>query len=177
MLGGGNGERRHLLVASVCGAVRSFRRDRRRRAAHKVSPGGKTDLNDCEWMKALARHWLIACNCVPPRPVRDLRDLTRYRRKLSQAQAMEHNRLIKLLEIANIKLAEVISEVFGVSGRATLQAPIKGTQTLAEMAVQAQRRMRLKMAALQDGHSGTRAGRVSPLPTAQAVQPDQAGGS
>ena len=57
----------------------------------KNVPGRKTDVKDCEWISDLARHGLIAKSFVPPRPIRDLRDLTRYRRKLSQTQAAERN--------------------------------------------------------------------------------------
>jgi transposase len=70
----------------------------------KNVPGRKTDVKDCEWISDLAHHGLIARSFMPLRPIRDLRDLTRYRRKLSQTQAAERNRLIKLLESANIKL-------------------------------------------------------------------------
>jgi transposase len=75
--------------------------------AHHIKnvPGRKTDAKDCEWISDLARHGLIAASFVPPRSIRDLRDLTRYRRKLVEAQAAERNRLIKLLESASIKLA------------------------------------------------------------------------
>jgi len=76
----------------------------------KNVPGRKTDVKDWEWISDLARHGLIARSFVPPRPIRDLRDLTRYRRKLSQTQASERNRLIKLLESASIKLSGLISE-------------------------------------------------------------------
>jgi hypothetical protein len=79
--------------------------------------GRKTDVKDCEWISDLARHGLIARSFVPPRPIRDLRDLTRYRSKPSQVQAAERNRLIQLLESGNIKLSGLISDVFGVSGR------------------------------------------------------------
>jgi transposase len=114
----------------------------------KNVPGRKTDVKDCEWISDLARHGLIARSFVPPRPIRDLRDLTRYRRKLSQAQASERNRLIKLLESANIKLSGLISDVFGVSGQAMLLALIEGQQTPAEMAQHARKRMRRKVDAL-----------------------------
>ena len=67
------------------------------------------------------RHGLIAKSFVPPRPLRELRELLRYRRKLVESQAAERNRLLKLLETANIKLASVASDVFGVSGRAMLR--------------------------------------------------------
>jgi len=125
--------------------------------AHHIKnvPGRKTDVKDCDWISDLARHGLIANSFVPPRPIRDLRDLTRYRRKLVEAQAAERNRLIKLLESASIKLSGVISDVFGVSGRAMLRALIEGDQSPAEMAQLAQRRMKRKqpeLARALDGH-------------------------
>ena len=125
--------------------------------AHHIKnvPGRKTDVKDCEWISDLARHGLIANSFVPLRPIRDLRDLTRYRRKLVEAQAAERNRLIKLLESAGIKLSGVISDVFGVSGRAMLRALIEGDQSPAEMARLAQRRMKRKqpeIARALDGH-------------------------
>ena len=81
-------------------------------------PGRKTDVKDSEWIADLVRHGLIAKSYVPPRPLRELRELLRYRRKLVESQVAERNRLLKLLETANIKLASVASDVFGVSGRA-----------------------------------------------------------
>ena len=81
---------------------------------------------------------------MPPRPIRELRDLTRYRRKLVEAQAAERNRLIRLLESASIKLSGVVSDVFGVSGRAMLRALIEGVQSPADMAQLARGRMRRK---------------------------------
>ena len=87
-------------------------------------PGRKTDVKDSEWIADLVRQ--IAKSFVPPRPLRELRELLRYRRKLVESQAAERNRLLKLLETANIKLASVASDVFGVSGRAMLRALIEG---------------------------------------------------
>src|SRR3954470_19439698 len=78
----------------------------------KNVPGRKTDVKDCEWISDLARHGLIARSFVPPRPIRDLRDLTRYRRKLSQVPSADGKRLIRLLESATIKLSGLISDVF-----------------------------------------------------------------
>lgn len=125
--------------------------------AHHIKnvPGRKTDVKDCEWISDLARHGLIANSFVPPRPIRDLRELTRYRRKLVQAQAAERNRLIKLLESASIKLAGVIADIFGVSGRDMVRALIEGDQSPAEMAQLARRRMKRKqpdIARALDGH-------------------------
>ena len=79
-------------------------------------------MKDSEWIADLVRHGLIAKSYVPPRPLRELRELLRYRRKLVESQAAERNRLLKLLETANIKLASVASDVFGVSSRAMLRA-------------------------------------------------------
>jgi transposase len=119
--------------------------------AHHIKnvPGRKTDVKDCEWIADLARHGLIAPSFVPPAPVRELRDLTRYRRKLSEAGASERNRLLKLLETANIKLAGVASDVFGVSGRAMLRALIAGGASPEEMAQLARGRLRRKLGELE----------------------------
>jgi len=92
---------------------------------------------------------MIAKSFVPPAPIRELRDLTRYRRKLSEAGATERNRLLKLLETANIKLAGVASDVFGVSGRHMLQALIAGEASPAEMAQLARGKLRRKLGELE----------------------------
>jgi transposase len=110
----------------------------------KNVPGRKTDVKDCEWIADLARHGLIARGFIPPRPIRDLRELNRYRRKLSQAQAGERNRLIKVLETAGNKLAGVASNALGVSGRAMLRALIEGEATAETMAGLARGRLRRK---------------------------------
>ena len=73
----------------------------------KKVPGRKTDVKDAEWIADLLCHGLLRSSFVPPKPIRELRDLTRYRRKLVESQAAERNRLLKLLETANIKLASV----------------------------------------------------------------------
>src|SRR3954462_1493220 len=111
-------------------------------------PGRKTDVKDAEWIADLVRHGLIAKSFVPPAPLRELRDLVRYRRKLIEAQAAERNRLLRLLETANIKLASVMSDVFGVSGRAMLKALIAGSATPEEMADLAKGQLRRKRADL-----------------------------
>jgi transposase len=121
----------------------------------KNVPGRKTDVKDCEWIANLARHGLIARSFVPPRAIRDLRELTRYRRKLVEAESAERNRLIKLLESAGIKLAGVVSDVFGVSGRAMLHALIDADQSPAEMAKLARGRMRRKLTELEQALHGT----------------------
>jgi transposase len=111
-------------------------------------PGRKTDVKDAEWIADLVRHGLIAKSFVPPRPLRELRDLLRYRRKLVESQAAERNRLLKLLETANIKLASVMSDVFGVSGRAMLKALIDGVASVEAMADLAKGQLRRKRADL-----------------------------
>jgi transposase len=111
-------------------------------------PGRKTDVKDAEWIADLVRHGLIAKSFVPPRPLRELRELVRYRRKLVESQAAERNRLLKLLETANIKLASVMSDVFGVSGRAMLKALIDGVASAEAMANLAKGQLRRKRADL-----------------------------
>jgi len=100
----------------------------------KQVPGRKTDVKDSEWIADLIRHGLIRRSFVPPKPLRDLRDLLRYRRKLTESQTAERNRMLKLLETANIKLATVASDVFGASGRRMLRALLDGTLTPEQMA-------------------------------------------
>ena len=97
-------------------------------------PGRKTDVKDAEWIAELVCCGLIRPSFVPPKPLRELRELLRYRRKLVEAQAAERNRLQKLLETANIKLGSVATDVFGVSGRAILRALIDDTAAPDEMA-------------------------------------------
>jgi transposase len=80
----------------------------------KKVPGRKTDVKDAEWIADLLCHGLLRSSFVPPQPIRELRDLTRYRRKLVESQSAERNRLLKLLETANIKLASVASDVRGL---------------------------------------------------------------
>jgi transposase len=110
----------------------------------KAVPGRKTDIKDAEWLARLVRHGLMRKSFVPPKPIRDLRDLTRYRRTLVETQASERRRLITLLEAADIKLATVLSDVFGVTGRAILRALIEGAQTAAEMVKLARGNVRKK---------------------------------
>ena len=115
-------------------------------AAHmKNVPGRKTDVKDSEWIADLIRHGLVRKSFVPPRWQRALRDLTRYRRKLVEAQASERNRLQRLLETCNVKLASVASDVFGKSGRDILRALIQGDATPEQMATLARGRLRNKL--------------------------------
>ena len=112
-------------------------------------PGRKTDVKDAEWLVDLLCHGLLRPSFVPPKAIRELRDLTRYRRKLVQSQAAERNRLPKLLESANIKLASVATDVFGVSGRLMLRALIEGKASPREVAELAKRKLRSKIPELE----------------------------
>jgi hypothetical protein len=98
----------------------------------KKVPGRKTDVKDAEWIADLLCHGLLRSSFVPPKPIRELRDLTRYRRKLVESRSAERNRLLKLLESANIKLASVASDVFGVSSRLMLQALVEAANAAAK---------------------------------------------
>ena len=111
-------------------------------------PGRKTDLKDAEWLGQLLRHGLIRASFVPPPAFRELRELLRFRRAMVHDGVRLRNRMIRRLEGAGIKLAAVASDVFGVSGRAMLRALIDGTQSPAEMADLARRRMRGKLPVL-----------------------------
>ncbi len=115
----------------------------------KKVPGRKTDVKDAEWIADLLCHGLLRSSFVPPKPIRELRDLTRYRRKLVESQTAERNRLLKLLETANIKLASVATDVFGVSGLLMLEALVEGKATPQEMAELAKRKLRKKIPELE----------------------------
>jgi len=103
----------------------------------KILPGRKSDVLDAEWIAELLEHGLLRGSFVPPRVILELRDLTRYRKRLVQTHTSEAQRVQKVLEDAGIKLDSVASDVLGVSGRAMLRALIDGErdpEVLAEMA-------------------------------------------
>lgn len=114
----------------------------------KKVPGRKTDVKDAEWIAELLCHGLLRKSFVPPPPIRELRDLTRYRRKLVESQASERNRLLKVLESANIKLSSVATDVFGQSGRMMIRALIDGSLTIEQIADLALGKLRSKLAEL-----------------------------
>jgi len=91
-------------------------------------PGRKTDVIDAQWLAEVFSYGLLRGSFVPPRPIRELRDLTRYRSALIKERTREVNRLQKTLEDANIKLASVASDVMGVSGRDMMRALIGGQE-------------------------------------------------
>lgn len=100
----------------------------------KIVPGRKTDQKDSQWIAELYQHGLLRNSFVPPRQIRDLRDLTRNRAILSQEHTSVCNRIQKVLEDANIKLGSVATDVFGASGRAMLQALMAGQNDAAALA-------------------------------------------
>jgi transposase len=120
----------------------------------KNVPGRKTDAKDAEWITDLLLHGLLKASFVPPKPIRELRTLTRYRRKLVESRNAERCRLLKLLEEANIKLASVASDVFGVSGMRMLEALVEGEATPTEMADLAKGRLRGKIPQLEPALEG-----------------------
>ena len=84
----------------------------------KHVPGRKTDVRDCEWFAQLLECGLLKGSSVPPPGIRDLRDLTRFRKTLIQDRSSQVNRVAKILELANVKLGSVVSNIMGVTGRA-----------------------------------------------------------
>src|SRR5262245_49277621 len=120
----------------------------------KHVPGRKTDVQDCSWIAQVLEHGLLRGSFVPPEPIRDLRDLTRYRKLLVEERTREVNRLHKVLEDAGVKLASVASDILGVSGRAMLEALVQGTTDPALLADLARRRLRAKLPALRQALAG-----------------------
>jgi transposase len=112
-------------------------------------PGRKTDVQDCAWLAQLLEHGLLRGSFVPPAPIRELRDLTRYRKSLIQERTREANRVHKLLEDTGIKLATVATDILGTSGRAMLEALVRGTHDPDVLAELARGRMRAKLPALR----------------------------
>lgn len=124
-------------------------------AAHvKQVPGRKTDVQDCVWIAQLLEHGLLRGSFVPPAPIRELRDLTRYRKVLIQERTREANRLHKLLEDTGIKLASVATDILGASGRAMLEALVQGTTDPEILAELARGRLRAKLPALRQALAG-----------------------
>jgi transposase len=111
----------------------------------KQVPGRKTDVKDAEWIAQLLQHGLLSASFIPPPPIRELRDLTRQRTEVVRDKAAVANRIHKVLEDANIKLASVATDVLGVSGRALLRALIAGQDDPAQLADLAKRRLRGKI--------------------------------
>ncbi len=120
----------------------------------KKVPGRKTDVQDCVWLAQLLEHGLLRGSFVPPPPLRELRDLTRYRKVLIQERTREANRLHKVLEDAGIKLATVATDILGVSGRDMLHALVAGTTHPDVLAELARGTLRKKLPALRQALTG-----------------------
>jgi transposase len=119
-------------------------------AAHvKHVPGRKTDTIDAAWIAQLLAHGLLRASFVPPKPIRELRDLTRYRKALINERTRQINRVHKVLEDAGVKLATVASDVMGVSGRAMMQTLISGQGEPEVLAELAKGRLRRKLPELR----------------------------
>jgi transposase len=117
-------------------------------------PGRKTDVKDCEWLAQLLQCGLLRGSYIPPRPQRDLRDLTRMRTQLTHEMASVANRIHKVLEDTNVKLGLVATDVLGVSGRKIIEALIGGETDAVKMADMARARLRNKMPLLEQALVG-----------------------
>ena len=120
----------------------------------KQVPGRKSDVRDSQWIAQLLQHGLLRASFIPPRPQRELRDLTRHRTQLVAEQTRVANRLHKVLEDANIKLGWVASDILGVSGRAMIRALMEGEQDAAPLADRAQKQLRGKIPELERALEG-----------------------
>jgi transposase len=120
----------------------------------KQVPGRKTDVKDAEWLCRLTEAGLLRGSFVPPKPIRELRQLTRYRKAQIAERQREANRLHKALEDTGIKLDCVATDILGVSGRAMLDALINGTTDPVVLADLAKGRMRAKIPALREALEG-----------------------
>lgn len=120
----------------------------------KAVPGRKTDVKDAEWIADLLRHGLLRASYVPDRNQRELRELVRYRRSLTQERARVVNRIQKILEGANIKLSSVATDVVGVTGRAMLKAISEGANDPEELMHLIKGRLNNKKAALKEAMKG-----------------------
>src|SRR5206468_9081758 len=118
----------------------------------------KTDVIDAEWLADLLRHGLLKPSFIPPLPIRELRELTRYRESLVREQTALANRIQKLIESANIKLGQVASDALGVSGKLMLRALAAGETDAEKMSHLARRALKRKQPQLQQALEG----RVTP---------------
>jgi transposase len=114
----------------------------------------KTDVIDAEWLADLLRHGLLKPSFIPPRPIRELRELTRYRESLVREQTALANRIQKLIESANIKLGQVASDALGASGKLMLRALATGETDAEQMSHLAQGILKRKQPQLQQALTG-----------------------
>jgi transposase len=120
----------------------------------KRVPGRKTDVKDAEWIAQLLQHGLLTPSLVPPRPVRELRDLTRQRAQLVADKAAVANRVHKTLEDANIKLSGVATDILGKSGRAMIARLIQGESDPEKLAEEARGSLKKKVIPLRKALEG-----------------------
>jgi transposase len=120
----------------------------------KILPGRKTDVGDAAWLAELLECGLLRGSFVPPPAIRQLRDLTRYRKRLIQAHSAECQRIQKTLEDAGIKLDSVAADILGVSGRAMLRALVAGERDPSVLAELAKGRLRAKLPQLRQALRG-----------------------
>jgi transposase len=120
----------------------------------KNVPGRKTDLSDAEWLADVAAHGMVRPSFVPPPEIRELRDVTRYRKTQVEARAKEIQRLEKTLQDAGIKLSSVASKIWSQSSRAMIEAMIDGERDPAVLAQMAKSRLRAKIPQLEEAFSG-----------------------
>ncbi|HLZ61586.1 MAG TPA: IS110 family transposase [Ktedonosporobacter sp.] len=121
----------------------------------KAVPGRKTDTKDAEWIADLLQHGLLKASFIPSAPQRALRELTRYRVKLSEERTREVNRVQKTLEGMNIKLGDVVSDVMGKASRMILRAMADGESEPSRLAGLAVGRVRASQAELEAALTGT----------------------
>jgi transposase len=121
----------------------------------KAVPGRKTDTKDAEWIADLLQHGLLKASFIPSAPQRELRDLTRYRVRLTEERAREVNRVQKMLEGTNLKLGDVVSDIMGKSSRMILWAIADGENDPARLASLAIGRVRASQEQLEAALTGT----------------------
>lgn len=117
-------------------------------------PGRKTDVADAVWLADLAAHGLLRGSFVPPKPIRELKDLVRTRTTVVRLRGQEAQRLEKLLESAAVKLSATLSDIVGLSGRRMLEAMIAGVDDPAELAALADGRVKATAEELREALTG-----------------------
>jgi transposase len=120
----------------------------------KAVPGQKTDIKDAQWIAELLRHGLLSASFIPPKPIRELRDLVRARKTLVYQRTQAINRIQKVLKTANIKLSSVASDVLGKSGRDMIEALLAGVSDAEQLSDLARGRLRKKLPALREALEG-----------------------
>lgn len=152
----GRGEYRKLLEAGLHLLEAHVRVILANAADVQNRRGHETDPNDSRWLAHLLRHGMIRPSFVPPLAIRELRDLTRRRRQLIGENSRDRNRVQKILEDANVKLGDVLSDVFCVSGRLMLTALLEEQMSAEQIADLAKKKAREKIPQLAASFAGHR---------------------